>query len=240
MKKYHFLIAMVLILQACLPGQGLPFGDGVLPDTDTPAPSSTPTVTLTTTQTGTPTITPTITASPTIIRIPTQDPSLPTATFPPVPIIIGQDTATPFSLNLPGTPRPGPGFVSVSISVPRIYWGVCTPNRTVISAVVEDPQDVISVVIFVRVKSAEKEDYTPWTTGNVMYNNGDGSFTYTLHANTTKGHNHYKRSWVLFQLVATDIKGEEVGRTSIYQQAISMSPCMCLEPESGCPPTKKP
>jgi hypothetical protein len=240
MKKFLLLVVLAVILQACAPGQGVPFGDEILPSPDIPASTSTPTVTFTPTETATPSITPTLTASPTIIRIPTQDPSLPTPTFPPVPIIIGQETATPFSLNLPGTPRPGPGFVSVAISVPRIYWGVCTPNRTVISTVVEDPQDVISVVIFVRVKSAEKEDYTPWTTGNVMYNNRDGSFTYTLHANTTKGHNHYKRSWVMFQLVATDIRGEEVGRTIIYREAISMSPCMCLEPESGCPPPNKP
>ena len=99
----------------------------------------------------------------------------------------------------------------------------------------EDPEEVISVVIFVQVKSMKKEDYTPWTTGDVMFNHRDGTFSYTLIGSKIEGHNHYRNSWVRFQLVATDDKGEEIGRTQIYTEVIDLSPCMCYEPLKGCP-----
>lgn len=200
-----------------------------------PVPTGTATITFTPTETGTPTSTPTITPSPTIVRLPTQDPNQPTATVVPIPLFVGGNTATPFASPMPI--RPGPGFESVNVSQSRLYWGACKYNRTVISAVVEDSQEVFSVVIFVRVKSAEKEDYTPWTTGDVMFNHGNGRFSYLLRGSAIEGHNHYKKSWVFFQLVATNIKGEEVGRTRVYTNAISLEPCMCLDPTTGCPPT---
>jgi hypothetical protein len=90
----------------------------------------------------------------------------------------------------------------------------------------QNPEDVYSVIIFVQVKSAIKEDYTPWTTGDSMERHNDGTFSYLLAANTTRGHNHYKRAWILFQLVATDDIGEVIGRTRIYSNEISLSPCM--------------
>jgi hypothetical protein len=216
-------VAMAFFMQACSLG------------VFQPAPTGTPTVSSTPTETGTPTSTATITPSPTIVRLPTQDPNQPTATVVPIPLFVGGNTATPYASPMPV--RPGPGFESVNVSQSRLYWGSCKYNRTAISAVVEDPQDVISVVIFVRVKSAEKEDYTPWTTGDVMFNHGNGRFSYLLRGSAIEGHNHYKKSWVFFQLVATDNKGEEVGRTRVYTNAISLEPCMCLDPTTGCPPT---
>jgi hypothetical protein len=158
------------------------------------------------------------------VHIPTQDPNQPTATFVPIPIFIGKDTVTPVLTSTPV--RPGPGFLSVQVSDKKIYWGICKPNKTRIVAQVENPEDVFSVIIFVQVKSAIKEDYTPWTSGNAMEKHSNGSFYYTLTANTTRGHNHYKNSWILFQLVATDDMGVEIGRTKIYTNEISLSPCM--------------
>jgi hypothetical protein len=89
-----------------------------------------------------------------------------------------------------------------------------------------DREEVLSVVIFVRVRSAKKEDYTPWTTGDVMSDHRDGTYTYLLRGSAIEGHNHYRDSWVIFQLVATNNKGEEVGRTQIYTGSIALSPCM--------------
>lgn len=95
---------------------------------------------------------------------------------------------------------------------------------------------MVSVVIFVQVKSAKKDDYTPWSTGNVMYRySKDGIYTYILRANDIEGHNNYKDSWVRYQLVATDKNGKEIGRTQIYPQSIQLAPCMCYEPLLGCP-----
>jgi hypothetical protein len=161
------------------------------------------------------------------VRIPTQDPNQPTSTFAPIPVIIdGGLTATPLPQNVTPTAfRPGPGFLSVSISENKIFWGSCKHNKTTITAVVEDEEEVFSVVIFTYVRAANKDDSTPWTKGNVMHDHGDGSYTYVMRGSEVEGHNHYKNSWIVFQLVITDIEGNEVGRTRIYDQTIALSPC---------------
>jgi hypothetical protein len=232
MRKPYFVMLLTIFLQACSVSA---FQESLFPATNTPGPTSTATITFTPTITLTATTTPTVTASPTIVHFPTLDPSLPTETFVPIPIFIGNDTATP---EIPPTPvRPGPGFLSVTVSDSKIFWGNCTPNKTKITATVEDPEQVVSVVIFVQVKSMKKEDSTPWTSGDVMFNYQDGTFAATLVGSEIKGHNHYKNSWVRYQLVATDDKGEEVGRTKIYTETIDLSPCMCYYPlaPGGCP-----
>jgi hypothetical protein len=221
MRRLYLMTMLAILLQACA---GMPFGDILFPSTNTPAPTATATVTFTPMDTPTASITPTITPSPTIVHIPTQDPNQPTATFIPIPIFIGKDTVTPFISPTPV--RPGPGFLSVQISDKKIFWGICKPNTTKIIAQLENPEVVYSVIVFVQVKSTVKEDYTPWTSGDVMQRHSDGSFSYLLAANTTRGHNHYKNSWILFQLVATNYMGEVIGRTKIYTNEIALSPCM--------------
>ena len=232
MRKIYFVMLLTMLLQACSLAT---IQEGLFPPTDTPSPTATATISSTPTKTATASITPTLTASPTIVHFPTQDPNLPTQTFAPIPIFIGNDTATPV---IPPTPiRPGPGFDSVLISDKKIFWGNCTPNKTQIIAIVDDPDEVVSVVIFMQVKSMKEEDYTPWTSGNVMFNHRDGTFSYSAVGSEIEGHNHYKNSWVRFQLVATDDKGEEIGRTRIYTEVIDLSPCMCYKPlaPGGCP-----
>ncbi|MBI3153644.1 MAG: hypothetical protein HYZ21_16045 [Chloroflexi bacterium] len=227
MRRLYLVLVSMMLLQSCS------MADLLVPPTNTPVPTATEFLTYTPLPTWTPSITPSITPSPTIVRIPTWDPNVPTSTFAPIPIFIGEYTATPV---IPPTPiRPGPGFLSVTISEKRIFWGSCTPNKSVVVAKVADPETVASVVIFVQVKSFDEEDYTPWTSGDVMFNYFDGTFSYILQATEIQGHNHYKKSWVRMQLVATDFEGEEVGRTRIIPEVTTLEPCMCYEPLKGCP-----
>jgi hypothetical protein len=221
MRRLQFMMVLTILLQACSLGA--------------PVPASTPALTSAPMDTPTPSLTPSITPSPTIVRLPTQDFSQPFPTPFVFELFIGSVTVTPFAT--PELTSPGSGFSLVTVSNPRLYWGGCKYNSTVITAEVDDPEGVISVVIFTRVKSAENEDSTPWTSGNVMLKHRDGTFTYVMRGSDLEGHNHYKRSWVIFQLVATDKKGEEVGRSKIYTDAITLAPCMCLDPSTGCPPT---
>ena len=214
MRRLSFVLVLTLFLQACA---------GLNPPAPTPTITFTPTITYTPTITPTITITPTRTALPTIVHIPTQDPNQPTPTFIAIPIFIGSVTATP--IVSPTPTNPGLGFVSVDVSEKKIFWGICKPNRAKIIAKVKNPDQVYSVVIFVRVKDVLKEDYTPWTNGDVMEKHGDGTFTYDLVGINIEGHNHYKTSWVFFQLVATDDTGEIIGRTQIYTNSLSLSPC---------------
>jgi hypothetical protein len=217
MCRLYLVVILAILIQACA---------GV-PPTNAPAPTAAATVTYPPTNTATVTTTPTITPSPTIVHIPTFDPFQPTATGIPMPIRVGKFTATPFDpFATPTSSLPGPGFLSVQVTEKNIHWGVCQPNKTKIVAKLENPEDVYSVIVFVQVKSAFKEDYTPWTSGEVMERRVDGTFFYWLPANTTRGHNHYKKSWILFQLVATNDLGEEIGRTKIYTNEISLTPCL--------------
>jgi len=224
MRKFYLVMVLAILIQAC---GGMSLGDGLFPSAHTPAPSATATTVFTPTITRTPTITPSITPSATIVRIPTEDPDLPTPTLLIIPTLSRNDSSTP-SAFIPQTftTKPGPGFLSLTISDNRIYWGVCEPNRTKITVEVEDPDGVFSVVIFVQVKSAKKEDYTPWTTGDAMHNHRDGAFSYLLRANSIYGRNHYQKSWVFLQMVATNDEGKEVGRTQVFRNLIALSPCM--------------
>lgn len=224
MRRFYPLMALALFLQACagIPIPALPS----LPflSTETLAPTPTATVTFTPTVTNTPTITPTITPSATIVRIPTQDPNSTSTPVPTISILIGDATAT---APIPSTPiTPGDGFLSMTVSATNIQWGVCDPHKSTIVVEVEKPEDVHIVTLFMRVKSAKKEDYTPWSNGDTMENHRDGTFSYVLNANYIYGHNHYKNSVVFIQMVATDKKGVEVGRTRVFENLIALSPCM--------------
>ncbi|HNE05818.1 MAG TPA: hypothetical protein PLR93_03500 [Anaerolineales bacterium] len=191
-----------------------------------PESTATPYSTFTPIDTPTNTLTPTPYPSATIVKIPTWDPNQPTFTpFAQFSNIFPTGTSS----------KPGPGFASVTYSPTKIYWGGCTPNSVTIIAKVDDVEEVTSVLIFVRVKDLTEEDYTPWTNGDVMLNRGQGEFTTVLYGSKIKGHDHYLRSWVYFQLVATNIEGEEIGRTKIYDKAFDMYPCPCLTPLTGCP-----
>ena len=129
----------------------------------------------------------------------------------------------------------GAGFIGLEYSPKKIYWGGCTPKSVSIRAEVEDPDEVFSVIIFVRVKDIQEEDSTPWTSGAIMLDRGQGEFTYNMIGSKIYGHDHYLRSWIYFQLVATNIEGEEIGRTRVYEKAVDMYPCPCLTPLTGCP-----
>lgn len=218
MRRFYFVTVLAVLLQAC---SSIPFLNP--PPTNTPADTPTPTLTFTPTITSTPTITPTITPSVTIVHFPTFDPNQPTATVVIIPIYVNGNTITPVVTSTPFSF--GPGFDDITVSEKKIFWGSCKHNKTTVTAQVTNPDDVRSVVIFVRVKALKEEDYTPWTTGDVMQGHRDGTYTYTLVGSNIEGHNHHKETLVFFQLVATDEKGAEIGRSMIVTDAIELSPC---------------
>lgn len=199
--------------------------------TNAPESTATPAFTFTPIDTPANTETPIPRPSATIVRIATWDPNQPTLT--PFALLVNGQTITPFST--PTSSRPGVGFASVTYSPKKIFWGGCRPNSVTIRAEVDDVEEVSSVIYFLRVKDFKEEDYTPWTNGDVMLDRGQGEFTITLVGTNIYGHNHYSRSWVYFQLVATNLQGEEIGRTRIYEKAFDLAPCPCLTPLTGCP-----
>ena len=223
MRKIIFvLFTCFILLQSCSA-----FGTAV------PSPTSKPTLTPTVTVTSTSTVTPTITSSPTIVKIPTYDYNA--TSTPPAYLYVsptpfpGVPTATPIASQTPWSS--GEGFEWVKISESKIYWGICKPNKLKVSAQVSEPEDVYSVVLFVRFRRLKAQIFTEWNKGTGMEPVGDdGLWAQTMYANSIEGHEAYRRGWVWFQLVATGEKNIEVGRTRIYMDTIQLEPCMCMTP----------
>jgi len=202
---------------------------GINPAPTNPPPQGTSTTVGTPTKTATITPTqptPTYTGTPTLSGItPTRTrfgtPATLTGTFTPLPLFI--DTATPLILVTVDTP--GEGFKSVEISGKEIFWGICKPGVVKITAEVAEPDEVYNVVIFVRLMDGESPDTTPWSKGAAMDDRRNGIFTYNLNADTISEKSSYRRSWVLYQLVATDFPGNIIGRTKTYTNSLTLRPC---------------
>ncbi len=216
------LFVLFFLLQACAAPAA---------PTATRAPSSTPT----SADTPTPTQTLTVTPSPTIVKIPTIDwnatPTPPSFVFD-FPTPIGGfggallPTITPSS--------PGEGFESVEVSPTNIYWGICRSNKITFTVEVSEPDDVYSVVLFIRLRHLKAEIFTDWNKGIALEPLGDtGIWSQTFSANSIEGHEKFRRGWVWYQLVATGAYGIELGRTHIYADTIKLEPCMCLTPPCG-------
>jgi len=219
MRKPGILCALTFLLISCsIPGINLaPTGSPPERPATTAAPP-------TATATITPTLpTPTFTNTPTLSGVmpATAAVTTPAATFTPLPLF--SDTLTP-QLFYTGD-APGEGFHSVQISGNEIYWGICKPGTVKITAEVTDPAAVYNVVIFVRLQDGESTDTTPWSKGAAMDDRGEGIFSYDLDADTIAEKNSYRRSWVLYQLVATDRPGNIIGRTRVYRNSLTLRPC---------------
>ena len=217
----RILILSVLLLSSCtLPDMAslLPQPSPLPPTetaTQTAIPSETPTITPTQ-PTPTFTTTPTLLGwepSPTNAPTETPDPRLPSET----------PTAEPLANWGTSTPKYS-GFLTVFLQYGVIYWGSCAPNATLITATVENPRLVDDVILFVRLKDKKFEDETEWR-GVTMDKKDNGLYTYTLHYKNLNDYGHFTHAWVLYQLVATDKKGNIVGRTPVTDNRLSLEAC---------------
>ncbi len=220
-KNISVLFVCFFLLQSCSSAKAEP--------SRTPKPTLTPTITITPTQT----ITPTITPSPTIVKIPTFD-YFATATppayiyTPPTPLP-GMPTATPVPSSTPSLP--GAGFEWIKTSEQRLYWGACRSNNLRVTAQVSEPDDVHSVVFFMRLRNLKAQIFTPWNKGLGMEPVGkEGLWAQNLYGSSVDGHISFRRGWVWYQLVATGKDNIEVGRSRIFVDEIKLQPCMCLTP----------
>jgi hypothetical protein len=221
MRRTGLLFTLVLFLSACSAVDLLPANESrvtISPPTAVYTPTkisnlSSPTFTSTPTLTGlkprtpgTSPLTPTITATLIVIPVNTigTNQIIPSRT----PIVVGG------------------GFETVNVSGNTILWGSCKPGSVSVTARVSAPDEVYSVVFFIHLQNTKNEDTTPWSKGAAMEKLGNGIFTYELKANTVSRHNNYLKAWIIYQLVATDINGKEVGRSPIFSGGLTIGPCM--------------
>jgi hypothetical protein len=225
MRKIVFVLSLGLALLACSVsdlGQLVP-----LAPTQPLAASPTPFPTWT----HTPDVPPTYTYTPTLIG---QEPS---------PTITETGTITPTAsitpTGSPGSPMPtntipGPaisptiipgntGFDMILVTHTQFYYGSCTPNDVQFEVLVNKPDKVESVVLFLKLRNKVSGDETNWSRGTAMNRAGDGRYVYVLAS--SKLAEPAAPSWVVYQVVGTDDEQEIVARSPVFSESLTLVKC---------------
>jgi hypothetical protein len=217
MKKVILSLLIALMLSAC---SVTTLEQLLLPPTVTPQPTPVP--------------------SETPTDIPTPTPVTPSLTYTPTPTLIGFKTptntpdgsitptaSTPINMITPDTKTPTvvmDGFVAVFTSTDEFYKKGCEPGTVKFSAQAANPRDTIFVVLFVRFKSKQSGNTSEWTSIG-MQPLGAGTFTHDLVPDEMKSMDAYKNAWVEYQLVATNLDAQELGRTAIFSEKLTLLNC---------------
>jgi hypothetical protein len=230
MKKLAHILLLVFVLSACsFSADQLPFG----------APPNTATITLTPVLSDTPT--------------PSVTPTKPTPTFTLTPTLIGyksptptpENTSTPtvtmtltdiYSNITPFTPTPNVkrvGFKSIVTSSTVFYKGSggCDPNSVKFTIETSHDTKATFVVLFVRLVSKTSGAKSEWTSITIN-NEGADIFTYSLLPSEIKAVDGFENPWVQYQLVATTASSQEVGRTGIFDEYLTLLRCVPTETPS--------
>jgi hypothetical protein len=220
MRKILTLSVLAVFLLACsmselpLPGQVTS-----LPPTETLTPLPT--------ATNTPDIPPTYTSTPTLIGA--KPANTPTETPVPTDMImfITPATATYIPLVPSITPTSileGSGFLSFEQSTDLFYWGACEPHAVSLTVQAADPGHVFSVVMFLKYRNRDTGAETGWNQGLSMDSVGGGTYTIVLEGQDLGVYND-QPTWVMFQIVATDINTHEVARSPVFTDYLTLSKC---------------
>ena len=59
-----------------------------------------------------------------------------------------------------------------------------------------------------------------------MQNNGAGTFSHDLVPLEMKADDLFENAWVQYQLVATDVKSNQVGRTDVFSERLTLLECV--------------
>ena len=218
MRKLLTLSVIAMLLLACSLSSVLPGAATPVPPTETLTPQPTATQTSN--------IPPTFTFTPTLIGArPTNTP-----TDTPVPtdqiLFITPSTNTPIPIVPTITPTSvleGSGFLSLEQSVDLFYWGPCDPHAVSITVQVADTTRVFSVVIFLKYRNRSTGSTTGWNQGFSM--DGVGGGTYTIVLDGQEMGVYPDSSWVMFQIVATDVNSNELARTAVFPESLTLSKC---------------
>jgi len=218
MKKIFIILLCAALLSACSIRQAATPTALAFTNTPTDIPSATPTI-----------VTPTFTATPTLVG---QKTATNTPDFTPTALPV-----TPFFLITPDTVTPGmvmKGFISVSVSGTAFYKPAgCEPLSVKFNAQTGDPRNTAFVVLAVRFKSKQTGTTSEWTNLTMeSLGTGTGTFTHSLISEEMKSAASYKNAWVQYQFIATDSKANEIGRTGVFSEGLTLLEC---EPPTSTP-----
>jgi hypothetical protein len=122
---------------------------------------------------------------------------------------------------------PMPGFVSISVSDEEFYKGKeCLPTSTKFTAQVANPATVAHVLLFVRFKSKQTGVTSEWTDSIEMQSIGIGTFSHDLIPLEMKAAELFENAWVQYQIVATDSSSNQMGKTGIFDERLTLLDCV--------------
>ena len=117
-------------------------------------------------------------------------------------------------------------FDSVTVSGPQIIWGnSCQANSVTVTAQAASGFNVTSVLLFTRLQSQTGDFTSPWNNAISMHNDGLGTFTYDLSARGITDSENFDLAWIQYQLVATNMHNQIIGRTQVYLNYLTIARC---------------
>lgn len=221
---------VILLLTIALAGcSAIPFDLPFLtPDTPGPTETIRPTVTSFPSPTGTQDLFVINTGAPTEVP-PTNDPSVrpsrtPTLTRTPRPTIT-LETLDP-SLY---TPSPNI-FQFVQRSTNQLVWGyTCDGDRSILfTATVTPVRRLKYVLLFIRLQDKFSGRGTEWGAGAIMKDNDQGKYFYKLELDQIAGYEDFEDAWLQYQLVASTVGLNVLGRSVVDRTSVSITHCSAL------------
>lgn len=183
----------------------------------------------------------TFTPPPTVTLIPTRDlfamatPTRTTYTPARTPLAPDDPTETPtmfFPLD-PLTLTPVKlGFLMILLSSYTLYYntGPCSPRIVTFNIALQDARTTDYLLLFMRPR--EKSDTMllgEWSSLQ-LDKNEDNTFSYDVSAVNVRKYYWFRDAWIEYQLIAYDKKGNELFRSDIFNQSLSLVMCRSLVP----------
>lgn len=118
------------------------------------------------------------------------------------------------------------GFVKVAVSDSEFYKGeACQPISVKFTAQVSDIGNTAFVLLFVRFKSKQTAATGEWADSIAMQPVTSGIFIHDLVTSEMTGLEYFINAWVEYQLVATNSNADEIGRTGIFSERLTLLEC---------------
>lgn len=117
-------------------------------------------------------------------------------------------------------------FYDVKYDKKIFYYGsgTCGSREITISTKVTRPEDVFSVVLFIRFFDNEGAGTSSWDGGHAMSKKSDGSYSITLASNKITNYNMFEFTAMNYQMVATDKNRNNLARTEVFKD-IQLNVC---------------
>jgi len=182
----------------------------------------------------TPSETPTITAIPTFTSTPTKigfsnSFDAPTDSVQPLPTLILVPTATP-GPKISFASEPNSMIVALSVSDDILYWGYCNaPKYVDFDVRLANNLRVTNVLLFMRLVDKGGNQSTAWGSGAIMEEGKGSNYTYRVTPEKLQHYDEFKDAWVEYQVVVTTYGLKSLGRSRVYENALTLRWCQPVE-----------